>query len=182
MEWKDVGNVIKKAAPILGTAIGGPYGAAAGGVISLICGALGIEDDSPDPEKVMQQIQADPEALVKLREIELGHKTELERILLERDRIHIADVADARRREVETTKSTGKRDINLYILAWLVVAGFFILIGILIWATMPQSNIGPVNQLFGALAAGFGMVLQYFFGSSRGSAEKTSLLAGLSKK
>jgi len=72
--------------------------------------------------------------------------------------------ADARAREVSIIKATGKRDVNLYVLAWIVVIGFFALVGILIWATLPQANIGPVNQLFGAMATGFGMVLQYFFG------------------
>jgi hypothetical protein len=37
-------------------------------------------------------------------------------------------------------------------------------------------NIGPVNQLFDAMATGFGMVLQYFFGSSKGSADKNTWL------
>ena len=34
-----------------------------------------------------------------------------------------------------------------------------------------------IMMLFGTLATGFGMVLQYFFGSSAGSAAKTQLMA-----
>ena len=38
MEWKDVANVVGKAAPILGTLLGGPAGAAVG---ALVASALG---------------------------------------------------------------------------------------------------------------------------------------------
>ena len=71
-----------------------------------------------------------------------------------------------------------KSEKNLYFLAWVVVIGFFVLTGMMMRTTMPPENVGPVNQLFGALAAGFGVVLAYFFGSSKGSAEKNALLAG----
>ena len=72
--------------------------------------------------------------------------------------------------------ATGKRDINLYVLAWMVVGLFFALVGLLMFVVLPEANVGPVNQLFGAMATGFGMVLQYFFGSSKGSADKTAAM------
>jgi len=53
---------------------------------------------------------------------------------------------------------------------------FFILVGLLMFVVLPEANVGPVNQLFGAMATGFGMVLQYFFGSSKGSADKTAAM------
>ena len=40
----------------------------------------------------------------------------------------------------------------------------------------PSSN-AVVNLLFGGLVSGFATVLGYFFGSSKGSAEKNALLA-----
>jgi len=72
--------------------------------------------------------------------------------------------------------AAGKRDINLYVLAWMVVGLFFALVGMLMFVVLPEANVGPVNQLFGAMATGFGMVLQYFFGSSKGSADKTAAI------
>ena len=77
---------------------------------------------------------------------------------------------------MESEKATAKRDINLYVLAWMVVGLFFTLVGMLMWVVLPEANVGPVNQLFGAIATGFGMVLQYFFGSSKGSADKTTAM------
>jgi hypothetical protein len=53
---------------------------------------------------------------------------------------------------------------------------FFALVGMLMWVVLPDANVGPINQLFGAMATGFGMVLQYFFGSSKGSSDKNNWL------
>ena len=126
----------------------------------------------------MKAIEADPASAVKIKRIYLDHKIELEKILLERDRLGFQDVAGARSREVEITRATGARDINLYALAWLVVAGFFILCGALFKFAVPQGQSDVVFMLFGALASGFGAVIQYFFGSSKSSQTKTMLLAG----
>ena len=43
---------------------------------------------------------------------------------------------------------------------------------------LPDGSSDVVFMLFGALVTGFGTVLQYFFGSSKSSTDKTSLLAG----
>lgn len=175
MEWSDIWSYVKPiigtAAPLLGTALGGPAGAAAG---TLVAAALGVENK---PDAVVEAIKANPEAVLKLKELELAHKVELERMILEGERIRLADVASARQREVDTTKATGKRDINLYTLAWVLVVGFFVLVGTLIFKELPKDSNGVIFMLFGTLATGFGCVTQYFFGSSKSSQEKTSLLA-----
>lgn len=183
MEWKDVAGKVVGAAPLLGTLLGGPMGTAIGGVVALIGSALGLAPNQVTPETVNQVIGTDPNALIKLKEMELNHKLELEKLVLEHERLGIeekrmelADAASARQREMEITKATGKRDINMYILAWIVVGGFFLLVGILMRATLPEANIGPINQLFGAMSTGFGMVLSYFFGSSMGSARKSEIM------
>jgi len=106
----------------------------------------------------------------------MAHKIEIQELVLEEERMYLQERADARARQVETEKATGKRDINLYVLAWMVVGLFFTLVGLLMFVVLPEANVGPVNQLFGAMATGFGMVLQYFFGSSKGSADKTAAM------
>lgn len=175
MDWNKVGQVVKQGAPLLGTILGGPLGAAAGGVVSLVCSALGIKEETPDA--VMAAIQGNPDAMLKLRELELANQSELAKLALQSDQSYLADRQSAREREIEIVKATGKRDINLYILAWMVVSCFFLLVGILMKINLPETNVGPINQLFGAMSTGFGMVLQYFFGSSRGSDTKTAIMA-----
>lgn len=184
MDWKTVGKAVKKFAPILGLAMG-PAGSAAGGVISLVASAFGIEDEDPTPDMIMAAINADPtEAALKLRTVQEENKVELARIALQGDSAIIIDKQNARSREIEITKTTGKRDINLYILAYMFIAGFFIatiLVSYFIMtgqmpAEIPQAAVFLIGNLFGTLSAGVGAILQYFFGSSKSSADKTEML------
>ena len=68
------------------------------------------------------------------------------------------------------------KELYMYILASVIVVGFFVLTGILMFVTLPAGSNNVVNLLFGGLVAGFATVLNYFFGSSKSSADKTALL------
>lgn len=79
MDWLELGKKLAaRGLPLLGTALGGPAGGAAGG---LIASALGLASDQP--EVLYSAIQQDPEAVVKLRQVELRHAERLEEISLE---------------------------------------------------------------------------------------------------
>lgn len=175
MDWK---SMISKAAPILGTLVGGPVGGAAVMAVKMIAGALGVEDS---PDAIEAELKANPEALLKLKELELNNKATLERLKTEQEKDRLTDVSSARSRQTEHEKTTGKSDANLYVLAWTVVFGFFGLMGLLCFRALPNESSSVVFMLFGALATGFGQVLQYFFGSSKSSAEKTTLIANQPK-
>jgi len=180
MDWTKLAKTISSVAPILGTCVGGPAGGAVGslasGAISLIASAFGVKD-MEDPKAIYEAIKADPEAAIKLRKIELDNKTELARIALMLNESELKDTQNARNREIEVMKATGKKDINLYVLAWSIIVGFFSLVIILMFVDMPADSNGVIFLLFGALAAGFGQVLQYFFGTTKSSGDKTTLLA-----
>jgi len=178
IDWKEVGAYVAKAAPMLGTVIGGPAGGAVGGAVSLLASAFGITDpeQAKSPAAVLEAVKADPQAVLKLQELENTHRLELGKLALQSDSDYLYDRQDARRRQIESEKITGKKDINLYVLAWVVVAGFFILCGLLMAVTLPNSTSPVVFTLFGSLGTGFGTVLAYFFGSSKSSAEKTEMI------
>jgi len=178
MTWNDLAKVVKKSAPILGAAIGGPAGGAVGGAVSLLLGAFGLGEDAT-ADQVAQAIQMDPQAAVKLRELEMAHRETLEKIVLEHERIRLADVASARARQVDSEKATGKRDTNLYVLAWVSVIGFYVILAIALVVDMPTSEMAKtaLAMLFGALVGNTKDVYGYFFGSSKSSVDKTSLLA-----
>ena len=174
MDWKSVGQAVKKYAPMVGTVIGGPFGAAAGGVVSMVASALGVEET---PDAVMKAIETDPQAAITLRQIESTEKVRLQELVIEGDKAYLADTQSARARQIAITKATGKIDINLYLLAWTIVAGFFGLCAVLIFVTLPESSSQVVFMLFGGLVAGFTQVISYFFGSSKSSKDKTDLLS-----
>ena len=61
MNWSDIGNIVGKAAPIVGTLLGGPAGAAVG---ALVASALNV---SNDPDSVNSALAASPDALVRIK-------------------------------------------------------------------------------------------------------------------
>jgi len=69
------------------------------------------------------------------------------------------------------------KDIFQYVLGALIVAGFFTLLYLLVSKTVPEINKDLLNLVVGALIGSFATVVGYFFGSSKGSAEKTELLS-----
>jgi len=159
---------------MVGTVIGGPFGAAAGGVISMVASALGVEEE---PDAVMKAIETNPKAAIILRQIESTEKIRLQELVVEMDKAYLADTQSARARQVAVTRATGKIDINLYMLAWAIVMGFFVLCAVLMFITLPEGSSEVVFMLFGGLVAGFTQVISYFFGSSKSSKDERELQA-----
>jgi len=175
MDWKDLAKTVTGIAPILGGVLGGPPGAAIGGVISGIAKIFGLGDDAT-PDQIDQAIKTDPQAALKLRIAEMDFQ-------LAKQDMFLKDIQDARNRQVQVERATGKRDINLYVLAWVIIGGFIGLIAALIVLELVFARTVSANPLIsllvGSLSTDAGMVVGYFFGSSKGSAEKTELMAGI---
>lgn len=86
MDWKDVAGVVGKAAPILGGILGGPAGAAVGGLVAT---ALGTD---ATPDAVSTALLGDPNAAVKLKELEVNSKVQLQQLAVsaEQNRLQAA--------------------------------------------------------------------------------------------
>lgn len=74
MDWKDLEGFVAKAAPVLGTLIGGPAGTAVGGLIAT---ALGCD---ATPDAVSKALASDPEAATKLAQIQADNKVALQNL------------------------------------------------------------------------------------------------------
>lgn len=70
------------------------------------------------------------------------------------------------------------KDIYMYALGALIVLGFFVILIVVFNSTMPDANKEIGFMVIGALVAKFGDVVSYFFGSSKGSAEKNEMIRG----
>ena len=68
------------------------------------------------------------------------------------------------------------REIAMYILGGLIVAGFFILLYILLFQQVPEDNKDILQIAVGALIGAFTGVVGYFYGSSAGSKDKTEMI------
>lgn len=64
----------------------------------------------------------------------------------------------------------------MYVLAMLATLVFLALVVIVFFYPVPDSNRDLANFLLGQFAAIVTMVYSYFFGSSKGSADKNSML------
>ena len=162
MDWKTLGRSVAAAAPALGVALGGPAGGAIG---SLVASAFGAE---ATPDAVSRAVLADPEATVKLREIELKHAEVLASLAVQRAEMEIADAQQAR----VVHQGHWMPWVLTILLALMVAsmgAGLFVL-------DTPAENREVVYLLAGQLLGAFATAIAYWLGSSRGSAEKQRAL------
>jgi hypothetical protein len=177
-DWKKVLGV---AAPMLGTALGGPLGGAAAATLVSKLGLTTANGQPVDPanqtdfETAMANALLQPAQIVQLRlaeqdfeknMAELGLKTKEDLLKIDAD-----DRANARDREVKTGDKTPKY------LGWTVVLATFGLEGTMLFHALPP-NIDPVilGRILGTLDMAVALVLGYYFGSSAGSAAKNDLL------
>ena len=178
--WDNIKELIGTSAPVIGTLLGGPAGGAVGGLISKV---LGVDNT---PEAIELALMNNPDALVKIKELETSKELAILQAELENKRIDVGSVIDnrkldnekdqmflsdkqsARSRQTDSEKATGKVDVALYVIAGVIVLAFFVSILALIFITLDKQS-GTYElllMLFGALTTKFGTVVDYFFGSS----------------
>lgn len=178
--WDNIKELIGTSAPVIGTLLGGPAGGAVGGLISKV---LGVDNT---PEAIELALMNNPDALVKIKELENSKELAILQAELEHKRIDVGSVIDnrkldnekdqmflsdkqsARSRQVDSEKATGKVDVALYVIAGVIVVAFFVSILALIFITLDKQS-GTYElllMLFGALTTKFGTVVDYFFGAS----------------
>lgn len=178
--WDNIKELIGTSAPVIGTLLGGPAGGAVGGLISKV---LGVDNT---PEAIELALMNNPDALLKIKELEtskelailqaeLEHKRidvgsviENRKLDNEKDQMFLNDKQSARSRQVDSEKATGKVDVALYVIAGVIVVAFFVSILALIFITLDKQS-GTYElllMLFGALTTKFGTVVDYFFGAS----------------
>ena len=68
------------------------------------------------------------------------------------------------------------QQIFQYVLGAVVLIGFFCLLILLLYQGIPEQNTDILNIVIGALIGSFTTVVGYFYGSSKGSADKNDLL------
>jgi hypothetical protein len=154
-------GLLKNVAPGLATVVAGPLG---GMAVKAMADRLGVSDTV---EAVTQAIQADPEAAMKLAEIDL------KQFQLENE-----DRASARHmQEVALQQDSwfAKNFLYLFTSVWSVFAMTFF--SLASFYTIPEANTRIVDTIIGVL---IGTVLtgffNFFFGSSKGSKDKTDAL------
>jgi hypothetical protein len=168
--WKDV---IGAVAPGLATLLGGPLAGVA--VKAIATKLLGKEDASEaDIEAAIQGMG--PADLIKLKEIE----ADLAKSMTDAG-IKLEEVA-AKDRDSARVRQATLKDPTPNVLAVLVLGAF----GTVLWLLFQGQSLGADAQviyiLLGTLTAAVTQVLNFYFGSSVGSQQKTTALAGVAQR
>lgn len=168
--WK---GLIGTVAPILAGTIktANPL---AGLALSAISNKFLGKPDGTEDEVSAYLEKARPEDLETLMKIETAFKLDMEKAGVDLEKIHADDRADARAREITTGDTTTRR------LAAVYTIGYFICFGSILKWGIPQEPgtkeivIGLISIMSTVQTA----IIYYYFGSSKGSADKTKMLAG----
>ncbi|MEO1015901.1 MAG: hypothetical protein AAFX08_12005 [Pseudomonadota bacterium] len=161
-------RAVATTAPQIAHALGGPLaGAAVGALSRAIFGSEAVEE-----EALAGAIEtAEPETLLALKRAEIEFRRAIDDARLEDARIASADRADARARQAAMD------DLTPSILGGLILGGFFIVLAAMVTRRLPEGAETEFSIMLGALATMTAAVVNYFFGSSAGSREKTRLMS-----
>ena len=159
-------SLLKGFAPALATAVAGPLGGAA---VSAIAGKFGVADSV---EAVAKAIAGDPDAALKLAEIDLK-QFELEN----------EDRASAREMQIAALQQESwfaKNFLYIFTSLWSIFA--MVYFAFVTFGTVAESGVRMADTILGVL---IGTVLtgffNFFFGSSKGSKDKTDALVRAAK-
>lgn len=153
----DLLKLLGNIAPALATVVAGPLGGAA---VSAIATKFGVENTV---ESVAKAIAGDPEAALKLAQIDL-----------ETLKAQYANTADARAMQVAAFNQADvfSKRFTMYLTAfWSVAAAVYI--GFITFSVIPDTNVRFADTILGfILGTVIATMLNFWFGSSIGSKEK----------
>lgn len=157
-------QVIGTVAPLLGTALGGPFGGLAG---TLLAKALGTSDPKAQETLIAS---GDPQVLLQLKGAENELQEHMRQLDIDEKKLTFDDIANARAMQVSTHDTTPKY------LAYFVTAGFFLTLGYLIVYGKPTTGGDVMLVMVGSLGTAWASIVSFFYGSSAGSAAKTDVI------
>lgn len=164
---KTLGPLLGQIAPTIATALGGPL---AGMAVKTLSNVLfGHEDGTAEDVGAALQ-SASPDQLAALKKIDADFKARMKELDIDLERIAAGDRDSARKMQAETKDWTPK------VLAVFITCGFF---GALLWLLvfgMPTTGAEALLMMLGSLGTSWTGVVQFYYGSSAGSKQKTDAL------
>lgn len=168
-DWK---GVVATVAPTLASAFGSPL---AGVGVKMALEKLGIAPEVGSEEEQLKAAiaTATPADLLKLKQVEADFKLELTRLGIKREQLNVDDRNSARGLAKEKGIWPQVVLSSIYTAAYFAVLYFFMTGQVVV----PDSQSILFGSLIGILTAAQLQILNFWFGSSSGSKEKTAALA-----
>jgi len=161
-DWLSVGRKIADVAPMLGTALGGPAGTILGALVASTLGTGG------SPEAVMNAIVADPDAALKLKELEQREDESLRGHLL----AMAQNATDLAKAEMADTQNARAEHKDHWMPATLTVI-LALMVGVMAWGVMthvvPPESKEVTFFIVGQIMTAFLTACAFWLGSSRSS-------------
>ncbi len=161
-------RAIATAAPTLAHALGGPL---AGAAVSKISTAIFGKPDMDESSLGEAFVNATPDQWLAIKKAEQEFALALREAKIAEQRIHASDRANARARQIHLN------DWVPSAIGALIILGFFIVLSVMVSRRLPDGAETEFSIMLGALATMTAAVVNFYFGSSVGSKEKTRLMA-----
>lgn len=143
-------DFVSKSAPLLGTLLGSPV---AGIGISLLASHLGVDPKTPDA--ILASLQNDPQADLKLKNLEDEHSVEMAKVAVSQFQIEASDKSSAREMAISTHDKVPT----------ILAIGF-----LLAYAAIQAYCVSHTNSTNDIISARFQdiliMIISFYFGSS----------------
>jgi len=166
-DWKSIGSKVLEAAPVIGGILGGPVGAIVGTVGGMVANALGV---SPTPAAVAQELASNPEAFIKLKELEYSELANFRQASFDQNRLVVMDRMNARK---------------IHGAHWMTIVLPIGLLALVAWIThylmgnaIPGDSKDMVYNIVSQLLTMTVGAVAYWIGTTRSSSIKTTLLGG----
>lgn len=187
MNWSDIGNIIGKSAPLVGTLLGGPAGGAVG---ALVANVLGVKDD---PDAVNSALAANPDALVRVQELQLNAKVQLQQLAVQAETMRIqaegaqyaAEAADR-----DSARQLAAKQSNDFVrpaLTFILLFGAFAILVCIFTGVARESLTDPValSTVSMLIALWFGELKQtlgFYFGMTKESQKQNAIVTDFAVK
>jgi hypothetical protein len=159
MNWQELGKQVAEYAPLLGGVLGGPSGAAVG---TMLASKFGTKET---PNDIAAAIQADPNAALKLKEVELNNETKLQELYL---------------KDKQNARLSHKESIMPAALSVALTVFVCLVVYLLFFAPVPDASKDVLFMLLGVVVKEWSNAMQYWYGTTRSSSDKTKLIAARS--
>lgn len=167
MDWK---GIVKSVAPTLGAALGGPV---AGTAIKFLTDHFLGDEKAQEQDVANLVLNASPEKLLELRSLDTQFKLKMRELDIDVYRLEVEDRKSARDMGIKAGLTAQMA------LSFIFIGGYFALTFSLFSGeiTLTPAIEKTGTLMLGVITGSIPMILQFWFGSSQGSREKTQALA-----
>lgn len=176
--WESALGVVKVLAPTIGTALGGPL---VGGAIAALENVFSV---TPAPNASTDDRQmalaaaisgATPEQLAAIRAKDQDYALGLAKAGFENTEtlasLVVQDTNSAR------DMQTATKSLTPSILTYAITAGFFAVLGVMMFVSLPAAAHDALMLMLGSLGTAWVQAVHFWFGDTQASTRKTELIA-----